>query len=146
MTKLPKSKAKVRKAKEARSNITQVEEAKRPCFVWNYAQDNGPHGTWSQLNFEHFRKILIKLKGYESMNIAQLKGCGCHVCEISSLSSEIKRALEKLGYGDEIDNLWSFDAGVKETRVWAIWSTADTKILWHDPHHLGSPSKRFNTK
>ncbi len=115
-----------------------------PKFSWKRADDQGPHGTWSELPFSDLHDIIVKFEDLEGSTRNDLLKQGSHAyTDPNKVSTEIYKALTVLGEIENFENLWSFRVGKNKTRVWALWIPPITHILWHDPNHKGCLSKDF---
>ncbi len=125
--------------------IKAVESERKPA--WRFSTtDCGGCFKWPKGEKEEL-KILAKLHNFDSMpwtGPGGIEGKKHHFLSEESLSKKAKKRLEKLKLEDEIEHLFSFHLKGKE-RIIAIRHLNIANLLWYDPDHKVSPSRKKHT-
>lgn len=113
-------------------------------FAWQFSEMD-LDGPWRfcRLKSRTWADILSKMKHYETMTWAQVKGDRDHSIEVVRLCRKAKERLQEIEK-DDIDEVFSIHLdGIK--RVIGLRDQNVFKLLWWDPNHGVCPSKPKHT-
>lgn len=102
----------------------------------------GPYG-WHEIDHTTLHYIREKLRGFESMTLAEIFIQGKkrnHGVELGKLCHDAQRRLRELGY-DDLDELYTLRLSGPE-RIWGIRDCNVFTLLWWDPRHQVCPGLR----
>ena len=106
--------------------------------------DTDRGGNWgcslSILDDSKAKEIIRKLRDYDSMTWADLKGRNSHTIPTNKISKEAKDRLLEIEK-DDVDLLFSIRISGKE-RLWGVREGSVFNILWWDPEHKVYPCKK----
>jgi hypothetical protein len=103
---------------------------------------------WNKVNKEDLKKILSKLKNFESMTWQEIydasggknHGNESHNVSIENIKKDARKRLKELKI-DDIDEIFSLRLTGKN-RIWGILENNVLKIIWYDSDHEISKSKK----
>lgn len=114
----------------------------KPSWRFSTVDKSGPF-SWPIGQNEELT-IVTKLHAFDSMKWADIQGKQHHFLTANSLSKEAIQRLNEIELDDEIDNLFSLHLQGKP-RVICIRHKDVALLLWFDPEHRVSPSKKKHT-
>lgn len=113
--------------------------------LWSFSSiDLGSTWCWTNLTPEHIEEVLTRLKNFETMTWADIKGPKeSHPVERYKLIKAAQDRLDEIGL-DDLEELFSLRISGLH-RVWGILDNHVLRIMWWDPNHEVCPSKLRNT-
>lgn len=94
---------------------------------------DGPFG-WNAIDAGQLRTVLEKLKGYEGMNLSDLRAAKCHPYPISETTKAARDRAVELRLNASHSELFSFRIQ-GAMRVICLNTWPRLELLWFDPNH-----------
>ena len=113
--------------------------------LWSFSLlDIGSTWCWSKMSPEQFGEVFAKLKNFETMKWAEIKGPKkSHFIKKTRLIKEAQDRLSEIGFEEE-EELFSLRLEGKQ-RIWGLLDDHVLRILWWDPEHEICPSNLKHT-
>jgi hypothetical protein len=130
------------KGKDARAEPSENPDLQTPLWSFRIIDIDSPW-CWSGMDGESLKKVLSRLRNFETMTWRDIANTGSHYIDTSSI---IKLANDRLVEikQDDTDTLYSLRIE-GAFRIWGIREGRVLKILWHDPEHAICPSPKKHT-
>ena len=113
-----------------------------PLWSLSIIDLDGPF-AWSRFDGAGIVELLQRLRSYESMTWGEIEGAESHFVERDQCCKEARDRLVELRQ-DDVDTLFSFRISGRK-RVWGIRDGRVLRLLWWDPEHRVSPSRKKHT-
>ena len=123
-------------------SVPQSDEAEPICWRFSIMDTGGPF-PFAGLKAKTWRRILEKMRQWDSMTWAELTGDDNHAIPIDRLSPEAQNRLIEIGQ-DDIDEIFSLRMTGRE-RLIGIRDRHVFRLLWWDPEHRVCPSQKKHT-
>jgi len=123
-------------------SASQNGEAEYICWRFSVMDMDGPF-SFAGMKARTWRRILEKMRQWDSMTWQELTGDDNHAIPVERLSHEAQSRLIEIGQ-DDIDEIFSLRMTGRE-RLIGIRDRHIFRVLWWDPEHHVCPSHKKHT-